>query len=76
MKLLGCNAADFESLESIRGTPGFRGAYLPGAEPQEPICVRVRIRRYADTPREIRRLCTDTPDLNRLPVGAILDCYV
>ena len=76
MKLLGCNVVDFEGPDSMRGTHRSRGLYLPGVEPQEPIRVQVRIRRYADTLPEIRRLRKDSPELSRLPVGAILDCYV
>ena len=76
MKLIGCDAIDHENSDSIWETPGSCELYVPGAEPQEPIRVRVRIRWYADTPLEIRRIRTDTPDLSRLPVGAILDCYV
>ncbi len=76
MKLLGCNVTDFESSNLICATRRSRGLYLPGAEPQEPIRVQVRVRQYVDTVPEFRPLRADRPDLNRLPVGALLDCYV
>ncbi len=76
MKLLGCNVTDFESSNLICGTHRSRGLRLPSAEPQEPIRVQVHVRRSADTLPEIRRSRTDAPELSRLPVGAILDCYV
>ncbi len=76
MKLLGRDVTDFESSDLICGTYRSHGLYLPSAEPQEPIRVQVHVRRPEDTLPEIRRFRTDTPELSRLPVGAILDCYL
>lgn len=45
-------------------------------QPQEPIHVHVRIRRYADPSSGSRQAPSSKPDLGLLPVGAALDCYM
>jgi hypothetical protein len=76
MKLLGCKAFDFNGLDSTRGPCRSYGPSVGGVQPQEPIHVQVRIRQYGDALPEIRRGHTSGPNLGRLPVGAMLDCYV
>jgi hypothetical protein len=45
-------------------------------EPQEPIPVRVRIREYVDSAKGTLQTSSPKPDLGRMPVGTLLDCYV
>jgi len=45
-------------------------------QPGEPIHVRVRVRQYAEAVPEVRQARSDGPDLGRLPVGSVLDCYM
>ncbi len=73
----------------ICGEPGgFRGSHTTcgfrklsadsanNVQPQEPIHVHVRIRRYADPSPGCRQAPPSKPDLGLLPVGAALDCYM
>lgn len=73
MKLIGCNSTDFKGLDSAY-VP--HRSFAPTAEPQEPIHVQVRVRTPADTLPEITRVHPSGPNLERLPVGVMLDCYV
>jgi hypothetical protein len=45
-------------------------------EPQEPIHVRVRVREYGDFIKGTPQTSSTRPDLSRMPVGILLDCYV
>ena len=76
MKLLDCKAYDFKGLDSTCGPHQSYGPSACGVGPEEPIHVQVRIRQYGDALPEIRRCRTSGPNLGRLPVGAMLDCYV
>jgi hypothetical protein len=46
------------------------------ADPQEPIHVRVRVREYGDSALGAPQGRSTRPDLGRMPVGTLLDCYV
>lgn len=76
MKLLDCKAFDFKGLDSTCGPHRSYGSSACGVQPQEPIHVQVRIRQYGDALPEIRRGYASGPNLGRLPVGAMLDCYI
>lgn len=45
-------------------------------EPQDPIHVRVRVRQYGDPIPGAAQARSDMPDLGRLPVGTVLDCFM
>ena len=56
-----------------------RKCHVPGARPiqsDEAIHVRVRVRQYAEAVPEVRQAGSGGPDLGRLPVGSVLDCYM
>jgi hypothetical protein len=76
MKLIGCNAFDFRALDSTCGQHRSYGASAADIQPPEPIHVQVRIRQYGEALPEVRRGHASGPNLDRLPVGAMLDCYV
>ena len=76
MKLIGFNSTDFQGLDSIYGTYRSCESSAPGPQPQDPIPVQVRIRQYGNSLPEIRRGSASGPQLDRLPVGITLDCYV
>ncbi len=46
------------------------------AEAQEPVSVHVRVRRPGGSFAGLQPACDSNPDFGKLPVGAILDCYV
>jgi hypothetical protein len=73
MKLIGGNAVDFRGLDS---TYGPQRSFAPTPRPQEPIPVQVRVRPYADVLPEMTQVRVGGPNLGRLPVGAMLDCYI
>jgi len=45
-------------------------------EPQEPIHVRVRIRQYGAAVPGLGVIRPGKPDLGRMPIGSVLDCYL
>jgi hypothetical protein len=69
-KLIGCNTIDFPSSDPTQGL------HARGAQPDEPIPVRVRVRQYPDALPEVRQPGRGNLDFGRMPVGVILDCYV
>lgn len=76
MKLIGCDAVDFQGLDSILGSRKSWASPASSAQPQEPIYVHVRIRRYSGDLPEMLPVRTGRSSLDRLPVGTTLDCYV
>jgi len=43
---------------------------------REPIRVQVHVRDYADTASRVGPAYPGEPDLGRMPVGSLLDCYM
>jgi len=76
MKLIACNAIDFQGLDSTSRVHKPLTSGVGDTQPQEPIHVQVRIRQHADTLPELRRAGASSPNPGRLPVGMILDCYL
>jgi len=76
MKLIAGNVID---LYDLGLTSKMREPFVSGVgdtQPQEPIPVQVRVRRYADTLPDVHRASASSPNPGRLPVGMILDCYL
>ena len=69
-------AIDLGGLHSTYGTCGSHVHSPRPVQPGEPIHVRVRVRQYAEAVPEVRQARSDGPDLGRLPVGSVLDCYM
>lgn len=74
--LMCCKSID---LNSLRATESARRSFADSPrllDPQEPIHVRVRIRRHGDFAWSFPQIRSDRPDPARQPVGTHLDCYV
>lgn len=76
MKLIASNIVDLQGLDSTSKVHRPFASRFGDTQPQEPIHVQVRIRQYADALPELRRAGASSPNLRRLPVGLILDCYL
>lgn len=69
-------ATDLGGLHSTYGTHGSPIHSPRPASSEEPIHVRVRVRQYVDAVPEVRQARSVGPDLARLPIGSVLDCYL
>jgi len=76
MKLIGCNVIDYRGLDLIHGSERPCRSHASRLPPQEPIPVQVRIRQYADVLPPVQQPSAGNLDLGRMPVGAVLDCYM
>jgi hypothetical protein len=75
-KLIDCKASILNSLTSNRAPRGFRTLNSRRAPAEEPLHVHVRVRQHGAAVLEARQARSAGPELGRLPVGSLLDCYV
>jgi len=76
LNLISCQFVDRNLLPPANRLGGVRTERPRTAEPQEPIHVRVRVREYGDSGQGTSLAFPIKPDLGRMPVGTLLDCYV
>jgi hypothetical protein len=74
--LICLRAVGFSDSRATCRTYGSRADSPRAAEPQEPICVRVRVRQQDDPSPGPLHVRGGKLDLDRLPVGVHLDCYM
>lgn len=76
LSLTSCQSVVRETPPVAGRLPGLRTERPRMVEPQEPIHVRVRVREYGDFIKGTPQASSTRPDLSRMPVGILLDCYV
>ena len=68
---------DLTNCQSVDRYPALRAGFGVGKpDATEPIHVHVRIREYGDSSLAVPPVSSSRPDLGRMPVGTLLDCYV
>lgn len=76
VNLMGLQCVDRNLLPPAERLCGHRTDGPRVAESQEPIHVHVRVREYGGCRQGISLASSAKPDLARMPVGTLLDCYV
>lgn len=75
LSLMSCQPVDRDLLPPGGCMRGFGAEGPRVADPQEPIHVHVRVRECGDSTLGLWR-GSSRPDMGRMPVGTLLDCYV